>query len=71
MQTTLPAKSTQINFRIPSTVKMSAQRKAESIGIPLNVLVKQFLFQFAQKEDIVQYQISYDFDTIFDAARKE
>jgi len=56
----------QINLRIPVSIKLKAQEKAEKIGTNVNFLVKMFLSKFIANDDAVTISQDVHMEKIFD-----
>ena len=55
----------QVNVRIPLSLKEKAQKKAATMHLSLSFIVTHFLEKFAE-EDIIRFHSDIDFDTVFD-----
>ncbi len=64
------SKTVQVNFRIPSDLKERAWKKAEQIGTDPSSILKLFLMQFVEKDDIVRIEQTIDMDKVFDEGIK-
>lgn len=56
----------QLNLRIPTKLKKTAQLKAENYGTNLNFLVKLFLKKFVEDNNIVEIKQNIKMEKIFD-----
>lgn len=63
--------TTQLNLRIPVSIKERAQEKAESIWTNINFLVKMFLSKFIISDKIVTIKQDIHMENIFDQWMKE
>lgn len=63
--------TTQLNLRIPTEVKETAQNKAKKMWTNLNFLVKLFLSKFISENDIVEIKQSIKMEKLFDKGLTE
>lgn len=63
--------TTQVNFRLPMSVKQRAMDKAQSLGTNLNHIMKIFLTTFANDDGVAKVSYDFDFDLLFDQAMAE
>ena len=56
----------QLNIRISPTLKLAAQKTADSKGIKLNTILNQFLKKFVENPNVVHIQQDFDMEQIFD-----
>ena len=58
--------TSQLNIRIPITLKRAAQKTAETKGIKLNTILNQFLHKFIENPDVVTIKHDFAMEEIFD-----
>ncbi len=63
--------TTQINLRIPYTLRNQARAKAKDMWTNLNFLIKLFLLKFVSEENIIDIQTKIDWDKIFNQGMTE
>lgn len=63
--------TSQLNIRIPLTLKRAAQKTAETKGIKLNTILNHFLHKFVETPDVVTIKHDFAMEKIFDEGVKK